>query len=198
MRRKITFQTYRLIDLGLFMIMLVLFETLIVLAYSRWFPEQPYTVSVVGAITSIVLFRWGPFAGIYAAGSALLFCALSGATLQQYVIYIIGNLFSMIMFLPIHILGWKRIRDNVLYCMAFGLGVVLLMQAGRAVMGLLFGYSFLIVVNFILTDILSGLFTVVILWIARRLDGVLEDQNHYLLRMSKEESESAGGTETWQ
>ena len=43
------------------------------------------------------------------------------------------------------------------------------------------------VLGFFTTDALSILFTLVILWIARRLDGVYEDQKHYLLRIQKED-----------
>ena len=39
---------------------------------------------------------------------------------------------------------------------------------------------------FITTDVLSILFTVLIVWITRRLDGVFEDQINYLLRLTRE------------
>ena len=42
-------------------------------------------------------------------------------------------------------------------------------------------------VGFFTTDSLSLLFTFVIIWIARRLDGIYEDQKHYLLRLHEEE-----------
>ena len=43
------------------------------------------------------------------------------------------------------------------------------------------------VVGFFTTDSLSLLFTFVIIWIARKLDGVYEDQKHYLLRLHARE-----------
>ena len=39
---------------------------------------------------------------------------------------------------------------------------------------------------FITTDSVSYIFTLAILWIASRLDGILEDQVHYLERLSQE------------
>ena len=41
--------------------------------------------------------------------------------------------------------------------------------------------------GFFTTDSLSLLFTFVIIWIARKLDGVYEDQKHYLLRINTKE-----------
>ena len=37
------------------------------------------------------------------------------------------------------------------------------------------------------------LFTLVLIWIARRLDGIFEEQNHYLLRLKQQENEERGG-----
>ena len=37
------------------------------------------------------------------------------------------------------------------------------------------------------------LFTLVLIWIARRLDGIFEDQKHYLLRVHEQEQEERGG-----
>ena len=195
MRRRISFQTYRLIDIILFLLLLIVFETLIILAYTKWFPEQPYTVSICAAITGIVYFRWGWLGGIHAMAGGILFCFLSGGNAVQFVIYGVGNLLSLLMVIPVRRFGWKSIQRDPLLCMIFGLGCTFLMQAGRAAVAMLFGYSLAVVIHFVLTDVLSGLFSMVVMWIARRLDGVLEDQKHYVLRQ-QEENEAPGGTET--
>ena len=57
MKRQISFRQYRAIDLGLFALLLLASEALLVTAATRWFPEQPYTVSVSAAVTAIVLLR---------------------------------------------------------------------------------------------------------------------------------------------
>jgi RNA polymerase sigma factor (sigma-70 family) len=82
-------------DLVLFAIMLAIFESLVVIAARRWFPNEPYTVSVAPAITAIVMMRWGPWAGLHAALGGAVFCLVSGARPAHYAIYIIGNLFSL-------------------------------------------------------------------------------------------------------
>ncbi len=61
------------------------------------------------------------------------------------------------------------------------------MQAGRAAVALLLGADTANAVGFFTTDSLSLLFTFVIVWIARKLDGVYEDQKHYLLRVHAEQ-----------
>ena len=68
--------------------------------------------------------------------------------------------------------------------LVFPLLVQVLMQAGRAAAALLLGVEPADVVGFFTTDSLSLLFTFVIIWIARKLDGVYEDQKHYLLRIN--------------
>ena len=48
------------------------------------------------------------------------------------------------------------------------------------------------ILGFFTTDALSDLFTVLIVWITKRLDGIYENQKHYLLRVHKEEKEKRG------
>ena len=60
------------------------------------------------------------------------------------------------------------------------------MQAGRALLALLLGAAPAEAVRFFTTDSLSAVFTLVIIWIVRRLDGVYEDQRHYLSRFHQE------------
>ena len=84
-------------------------------------------------------------------------------------------------------LGAERIRKDGFLSVCFGLLVLLLMQLGRALMALLLGAGFSACLGFFTTDALSLLFTGVIIWIARRLDGIFENQKHYLLRIHKEE-----------
>ena len=52
---------YRAIDCSLFAIMLIVFETVINRAATAWFPKEAWTVSVVPAVTAIVMVRWGPW-----------------------------------------------------------------------------------------------------------------------------------------
>ena len=191
MKRQRTWKEYRAIDLTLLGLALAVFEFIIVRAANWWFPGQPFTVSLAAAITSIVYMRWGAWGGIHAAEAGLVFCLFSGATPEQYVIYCGGNLLSVAAVALLKALGRERVRTGHL-SLVFPLLVQVLMQAGRAAVALLLGARPGSVVGFFTTDSLSLLFTFVIIWIARKLDGVYEDQKHYLLRVHAEEEKKGG------
>ena len=193
MNRHMTLKQYRNLDLFLFAVMLIISESLIVNAAIRWFPDQLYTVSVCAAIVSIVLMRWGPWAAIHAIVGGLVYCFWAGGSPKQYLIYGIGNLFSLISLLMFRLFGKERIRENVLLTLLFAVCTQLFMQMGRACVSFVMGAPVSTGFSFITTDALSGLFTMVIVWIASRLDGVFEDQISYLLRVQRENEEEKGG-----
>ena len=193
MNRHMTLKQYRNLDLFLFAVMLIISESLIVNAAIRWFPDQLYIVSVCAAIVSSVLMRWGPWAAIHAVVGGLVYCFWAGGSPKQYLIYGIGNLFSLISLLMFRLFGKERIRENVLLTLLFAVCTQLFMQMGRACVSFVMGAPVSTGFSFITTDALSGLFTMVIVWIASRLDGVFEDQISYLLRVQKENEEEKGG-----
>lgn len=192
MKHAISFKQYRGMDVFFFTSLLCICEGLIIFAATRWFPAQPYTLSLVPAVTAIVMMRWGLFAAIPSAAGAVIYCLLSGAGWQHYAIYMIGNLAALTLLPFIRRVTWKRIHDNVLLCMAYGLMTALIMQAMRAVISLILGCSAIAALGFITTDILSTLFSVLLCWMMRRLDGMLEDQEHYLIRVQKEQEQGKG------
>ena len=192
MRRQLSFSEYRGIDLTLFAVILCIAELLIVTAARFWYADQLYTVSAVAAVVAIVLMRWGPWAGIHAVLGGLVFCFASHGSARQYLIYCAGNLFALFALLPLRLLGGERIRQDSFLSVCFGLVTLLLMQLGRALVALLFGNKLSACLGFFTTDALSLLFTGVILWIARRLDGIFENQKHYLLRVHAAEEEKGG------
>ena len=193
MERQRTIGQYRAMDLALFAVMLAIFESLVVIAARRWFPNEPYTVSVAPAITAIVMMRWGPWAGLHAALGGAVFCLVSGARPAHCAIYIIGNLFSLGALGLIKVLTPEGIRTSVMKSLGFGLVVTLLMQLGRALVSLALGATPAVALGFFTTDAITLLFTLVLIWIVRRLDGMFEEQNHYLQRLRQEEEEERGG-----
>lgn len=191
MKRQRTWKEYRAIDLALLGLALAIFEFIIVRAANWWFPGQPFTVSLAAAMASIVYMRWGAWGAIHAVEAGLVFCLFSGATGEQYIIYCAGDLVSVLAVLMLKAVGKERVRTGHL-SLIFPLLVQLLMQAGRAAVALLLGNGLADTVGFFTTDSLSLLFTFVIIWIARKLDGVYEDQKHYLLRIHAEGEEKGG------
>ena len=193
MKRQMTIGEYRSIDLSLFAVMLIVSETVIINAATKWFPGEAYTVSVVAAITAIVMMRWGAWAAVHAVIGGFVFVLVSGGTARQYVIYCIGNLFSLGALGLLRLWGSEPTREDKLKSLAFAFAVQVLMQFGRGAVSQIFGTKLSEAVGFVTTDALSILFTLVIIWISRRLDGVFENQKHYLLRLNKEREEGKGG-----
>lgn len=192
MNKQLTLQQYRTIDLLLFAAILAIFEFLIV----RFATGSMYgTVSLAAALTAIVYMRWDWWGGLHAALAGALFCAYYGQVAaagqaidwRDYLVYIVGNLFSLLAVVALKGLGKERVRQSVWLSLGFGLAVVLLMQGGRMLAALVLGKAEgALVQSYFLYDSLSILFTLVITWIVRRLDGVFEDQKHYLLRLQEE------------
>lgn len=202
MKHQITFRQYRAMDITVFTVLLCVCETLITLGATRWFPGEPYTLSITPAVTALVMVRWGALAAIPAFGGAFVFCVASGATLPQYAIYCVGNLAALALTQFLYRDGWKCLHNQVLLALLYGLLTALLMQLGRALVALVLGNSLAVCAGFILTDVLSTLFAVLIVWIAKRLDGMLEEQKHYLTRVAEEQEKerkmAAGFNDPWQ
>ena len=186
MKHQITFRQYRAMDITVFTALLCLFETLITLGATRWFPQEPWTLSLTPVVTAIVMVRWGGFAAIPACLGAFVFCLASGATLSQYAIYCVGNLAALALTQFLYRLGWKRLHDQVLLAMLYGLLTALLMQAGRALVALALGTPLALCGGFFTTDVLSALFAALVVCMARGLNGMLEEQKHYLRRIAEE------------
>lgn len=153
---RLSFNQYRAIDLGIMAVLLFVFEMITATAAIKWFPGEFYTFSPTITIVCIVMMRWGGFAALHAVVGGLAFCIASGASAAQFVMYCAGN------------------------CLA------LLAQLGRWFLGLFFGGGLGSVVVFFTTDSLSLVFALVVVLIARRLDGLFEDQKEYLIRTEDE------------
>lgn len=184
---QLTLGQYRNIDLTILVVVMAVSQVLIVKASTGWFSDQLYVVSPVAAVTALVMMRWGVWAGIHAFLGGILFTALSGGAWQHYLIYGIGSLLSLAALPMLKAIGKEKIRKDLILSLTFALCVQLLMQLGRAGLAKLLGFSWLEALGFITTDILSELFTVLIIGIVRRIDGLFEDQRMYLLRIQSEQ-----------
>ena len=144
-------------------------------------------------IMTIVMMRWGPWAGLHAALGGVVFCLTSGAGAKHYIIYAAGNLLSLAALAFIRAATAEGIRQSASKSLLLALAVTLLMQLGRALFAVIIGALPAMALGFFTTDAITLLFTLVLVWIARRLDGIFEDQNHYLLRIQRQEKEERGG-----
>lgn len=193
MKRQLTLSQYRSVDLTLFAVILAVCEYVITLAAIRWFPGQLYTVSLTAALCAIVLMRWGAWAGIHALLGGAAFWLASGGTAKQLAIYAVGNLASLLVLPVLRGSGKQKIRSDMLFTALFALAVLLLMQLGRALVALVLGTPLETCAGFFTTDSLSAVFAMVVVSLARRLDGVFEDQKTYLRRLQEQQKKEKGG-----
>ncbi len=196
MNRRRSLAAYRSIDLLLWAAILVIFEGIILRASrSLLFADQPFTVSLAGAVTCIVLMRWGAWGGIHAALAGAVYCVLGGGSWRHLLIYAGGNLLALAVLPVMNRVGREPLRKSEYLYLFVSLGTLLLMQLGRAVMAVILGSGIGEALRFFTTDSLSAVFTLVIIWIVRRLDGIYEDQLHYLRRIHQDqEKERMEGT----
>ncbi|MCR5154629.1 MAG: hypothetical protein K6B75_07270 [Lachnospiraceae bacterium] len=188
---RITFKQYRSIDIALFTALFVVSEAVVTLAANKWFPGQPYTFSLLIVFMCLMMMRWGLLVGITAPLGSLAFCICSGADGNQYLIYIVGNLFSLLAFFYIMIRGKDKIRSDALRTGLFVILTFVFTQAGRWLVAVLLGNDPLIFITFVSTDALSGVFALIAVLSARHIDGLFEDQKAYLFRLDRERKEKA-------
>lgn len=186
MNKQISLAQYRTIDLTILAVVLAVTQILTLAAASLWFPDQLYIVSPVAAVVTLVLMRWGSWAAIHAILGGIVFTLASGGTGEHYLIYCAGNLFSMLVLVLFKLLGKEKIRQSGFLSLLTAFLVQLTMLLGRAAVAALVGHSLDACLGFITTDFLSVLFTLVVVWVARKADGLFEDQKHYLLRVQRE------------
>ena len=192
MNRQISFSQYRSIDLIILTGILAISQFFIHVASSFWFPDQLYVVSPVAAMVALVMMRWSGYAAIHALFGGIFFTALSGGSWQHYIIYGGGNLLSLAALVMFKVFDKERIRQDTVLALTFALITQLLMQLGRAGIAGILGFSAAECLGFITTDVLSALFTLFVIWTVRRIEGLFEDQKHYLLRIQCEQKVERG------
>lgn len=187
--KQITFKQYRSIDLVMLCIITALFESIACLATNQWFVLQAMSVSITLTIVCITAFRWGKLAVLPSLVGSVAYCFISGASFKQLVIYCCGSFFCIFAVPILDKLGKENIRTDFVKRSAFATLTYILVVLGRWLVSLLFELSFNSLMTFFTVDILSLLFAVVVLTLVKGLDGILEDQKAYLIRLDKERRE---------
>ncbi len=187
--RRVTVEQYRNLDLMMWIVMTVIFETITTMATIRWFYLQPVALSITLALVCAVMIRWNGYAAVIAATGGLIVCIISGANIEQYAIYCIGNIAALVALLVVKCLGKEAIQKSFLKKILLAGSAYIGMALGRWLVSLLFGGDIQALVVYITTDIMSLLFAVVVLHILGKCDGMLEDQKAYLQRVWEEDEE---------
>lgn len=183
---NITFKQYRNIDLFIFSIMLTLSEAITTIATNKWFAAQPVAISTTLIFICMVMMRWGGYSIIPACLGGFVFCVASGASANQYLIYIVGNCAALSAMLWFKACNKEDIRKSPFKIALFVLTSYATMQIGRWLISLLFVCKIETLLVYVSVDIISLLFTVVVMIIMRNTDGMIEDQKSYLFRLQRE------------
>lgn len=190
MNNQITFKQYRNVDLLIFSALTALFEAIATFATSRWFAAQPVAISITLTMILIAMHRWSAYAAIIAAAGGAAFCLASSASAEQFLIYCLGNAFALLSLVYFKFLGKEKVKSTFLLTLAFSASAYVFVCLGRWLISLCFGGGLSELVGFLTSDIISLLFAVVLLWVFRGVDGLIEDQKAYVLRLDRQRRES--------
>ena len=183
---QITFKQYRTIDILILVALTIVFETITTQATAKWFALQPVALSIGLAMVCVAMLRWGWQAAFLAFAGGFAFCVVSGGTIQQYVIYCIGNIFALLAMVWFKVFGKEGIRNSIAKMLLFAATAYAGTVLGRGIFSMVFGDAWGTFVIHATTDIMTLVFAVLVLLLFRKTDGMLEDQKTYLLRLEEE------------
>ena len=185
-----SFKQYRAIDLFIFIALYAGLEFLITKAATGWFADDSiYFVSLMLPLLLIVAMRWDKYVLIQAVISGVLFPIYLGkANIKTILIYVIGNLgFSLIVLLFKRI-DKEKIRKNLSWSIVYVLLGYLLMELFRGLAAIIIeGLGPSVIISYFAEDALTLVFTLFVVLIARKIDGLFMDQKKYLLDLHKSE-----------
>lgn len=194
--RLISLKQYRLTDLFLFAAILAIFDLLAHYVPILFGSNATFVFTLTVPITLLVMMRWGWPCVFFAVGDGILLALLNNPSLWQgYVSYGIGFGVITLLVIPLNLIGKQKIAGKwylsaLFVILAWGLmnvSVSLLQAACGYNVAEAFATNFGVGTNGLVS---LGAALIVIL-VMRRLDGMFEDQRHYLIRQDKERRELA-------
>ena len=186
MDNRITFKQYRNIDIGILCLLTAVFEVVATLATSKWFAGQPMAISITLALILIAMHRWSAYACIVAVVGGAAFCIASSASAEHFLIYCGGNVFALASLFFFKLFSKEGVKRSFLKTLCFASVAYVFMAFGRFLFSLPFGSGFPELIGFLFSDVLSLLFAVIILWLFKDVDGLVEDQKSYLFRLERQ------------
>lgn len=192
--RLISLGRYRATDLFLFTVILAIFDLLAHFAIVL-FPNGAYYVfTLTVPIVILMMMRWGWWGVLYAVFDGVVISALNSPDVwQSYLAYTIGNAAMLLLLIPFHLIGKQKIAGKWYLSALFVVLGWLLMNFFASLVQCICGENFLssLLGNFGLglTGFLSLFVAVILILVLRRLDGMFEDQIHYLKRLDAERKE---------
>lgn len=195
--RLISFRQYKYTDLFFFALVLGLSDLLIFCAFRFWFDglADKYFVSFMLAISLTVIMRWGWVGGIYAVADGVVLCAMQGGSWQSYITYIIGNACILSVLLILKFIGKEKVREKWYLTLLYIVTGWVSVNFAITCVGAAFGENFLYLLGssfgFGVYGALSLAAAVAAIMILRKLNGMFEDQKHFLFRQERERKELA-------
>ncbi|MDE7440008.1 MAG: hypothetical protein K2N23_05840 [Clostridia bacterium] len=195
--KLISFRQYKYTDLFFFALVLGLSELLVFCSFKFWFKTtiDKYYVNFMLAIALTVIMRWGWVGGIYAVADGVVLCAMQGGSWQSYLSYAIGCACILSVLLLTKFLGKEKIRGKWYFSLIYILVGWVSVNFGITCMGAILGANFLASLatsfGFGVYGGLSFALADAVIMILRKMNGMFEDQKHYLLRMDAERKELA-------
>lgn len=192
--RLISLRQYRLTDLFIFAVILVAFDLLACYA-PKLVPQGAYfTFTLTVPITLLVMMRWNWISVFFAIGDGILLSLLNHINVwQSYLSYSAGNCFMMFLLLLTKFVGKEKIAGRWYFTALFVILAWVLMNFGITAVEAICGFGFVecLKVNFGLgiNGLMSLALALIVILVMRKLDGMFEDQKHYLLRLDKERKE---------
>ena len=194
--RLISLKQYRLTDLFLFAVILVAFDLLSYFAPIIFSGAALYYFTLTVPIVLLVMIRWGWQAALFAIGDGIFQSVLyNPGVWQSYLSYAIGYAFILLLLIPIKFIGKQRISGKWFFSVLFAFSGWVLLNLGVSCMQAICGYNFTVQLSvnfgFGANGVISLAIAVILILVFRRLDGMFEDQKHYLKRMDKERRDLA-------
>ena len=189
--RLISLKQYKLTDLFLFAAILAAFELILHFAMLAFGDNANFTFSPMVPLVLVLMMRWGWVSVFYAVGDGALFVLLKGGSWQSLLIYCVGNAFIMLLLLYTRFVGKERIRKSAWLSVLFVVLGWIVTVLGRSTVAATVGEGFVATLVRQLFDLISMVIGIVIVLIMRKLDGMFEDQKHYLKRLDKERKDLA-------
>lgn len=189
-----SFKTYRAIDLCIMMAIIVLGELLISFASNAWFKLNSLGISIVFPMLLIIAMRWGWLVAIPAVVGGAVSCFFSqlsgGQAVTPTLILIseVGTLSTLFSCLWFKLVGKQKTKDSWLLSLAYVFLMYLIYSIFCGTVTAIVNCNgfFSYIVYYFTRDSITLLFSVVVVLITRKLDGVFEDQKTYLLRLEKQ------------
>ena len=183
---------YRITDLTILLVIMCVIEALSIVVLKRF--GSQFVLSVIVPITLIVYMRWSGYGLIHAFAGGILYSVVihwyNGAltfssVARDATIYCVGYLCTAAALL-LFIKGKDKVNKSRWLTALYAFIAFAAMCIGRAVTATVFGEDFFgVLLGYLTRESLNFVFTVIVLWIARRQNGFFTDQKEYFFSVRK-------------